>query len=67
MQVSHYHALLTLSFLIYFPAQSGPSDDRGNTPLLPCADGVIRPRASGDPFLEGEVLFVAMGNVPQPI
>jgi hypothetical protein len=65
-----FHSL----FFIYFPAQSSPSDYRENTPHLPSSlpyscgvDGVIRPRAGGDPFLEGEVLFVAMGNIPQPI
>jgi hypothetical protein len=35
--------------------------------LVSCgADGgVIRPRASGGPFLEGELLFVAADNIPQ--
>ena len=73
MQVGN-RALFTLSFFIYFPAQSSPSDYRGNTPHLPnslpysCnADGVIHPRAGGDPFLKGEVLFVATDNIPQPI
>ena len=31
------------------------------------ADGVIHPRASSDPFLKGEVLYVATDNIPQPI
>lgn len=72
MQVGH-RALFTLSLFIYFPAQSSPRDYRGNTPHLPssllhsCVKGVIRPRVGGDPFLEGEVLFVAMDNIPQPI
>lgn len=73
MQVGH-RALFTPSFFIYFPAQSGPSDYGGNTPLLPSSlpyscgvDGVIHPRTGGDPFLEGEVLFVATDNIPQPI
>jgi hypothetical protein len=73
MQVGH-RDLFTLSFFIYFPAQSGPSDDRGDTPHLPSsslyscgADGIIHPRASGDPFLKGEVLFVPTDSIPQPI
>jgi len=73
MQVGH-RALFTLSFFIYFPAQSGPSDYRGNIPHLPnslpyscVVDGVIHPRVGGDPFLEGEVLCLAADNIPQPI
>jgi hypothetical protein len=57
-----------------FPAQSGPSDYGGNTSHLPSplpyscgVDGVIHPRTGGNPFLEGEVLFVATDNIPQPI
>jgi len=30
-------------------------------------DGVIQPRVGSKPFLEGEVLFVATVNIPQPI
>lgn len=73
IQVGH-RALFTLSFFICFPAQPGPSGDSGNTPHLPSssldscgADGIIHPRASGDPFLKGEVLFVATGNIPQHV
>jgi hypothetical protein len=47
---------------ICFPEQSVSDGDRGNKPLLPSSllysrrvDGVIQPRASQSPFLEGNV------------
>ena len=73
IQVGH-RALFTLSFFICFPAHPGPGSDSGNTSHLPnsllesCgADGIIYPRASSDPLLEGEVFSVTMGNIPQHI
>lgn len=60
-------------FFIHFSVQSVPNDDRGNAPHLPDSlrylrrvDGVIQPRTRDGPFLEGNVLFVATVNIPQP-
>jgi hypothetical protein len=52
-----------VSFFICFPAPSIPDSDSGNEHQLPRSlrsshliDGVIQPRTSSDPFLEGKVL-----------
>jgi hypothetical protein len=61
-------------FFIYFSAQSVPRDDRRNAPRLPDSlpdsrrvNGVIQPRVWGDPFLKGNVSFVATVNISQPV
>jgi hypothetical protein len=61
-------------FFIHFPAQSVPKDAKGSAPhrhslLLSShpGGGVITPRASGDLFLEGKVLFIATVDIHQHV
>ena len=63
-----FHGLSSL--FICFPAQSVLDGDRKNEPHLPSSllysrrvDGVIQPRASKDPFLEGSVLLLEAANM----
>lgn len=64
MLVGHL-TISSLSLFIRFSVQTVSNGDRGNVTRLPCSleylrrvDGVIPPRASGDPILEGKALLV---------
>jgi hypothetical protein len=68
-----YHAFFTLSLLTYFPAYSVSHGGGKNEPRLPSSllysrriEGVIQPRTSKDPFLEGKIhLLEVASNKPQ--